>query len=85
MRIGIVLVLAGWVLAGGEAAAQGKCDRACLEGISEQYLDNTMVFLFETQLPIRPTKWALETELLERDYYKHWQGLKKRFAAEPVR
>jgi homogentisate 1,2-dioxygenase len=38
-----------------------------------------MVFLFETQLPIRPTKFALETDLLERDYYQHWQGLKKNF------
>jgi homogentisate 1,2-dioxygenase len=44
-----------------------------------------MVFLFETQLPIRPTKWALETELLERDYYKHWQGLKKHFEASGSR
>jgi homogentisate 1,2-dioxygenase len=43
------------------------------------YLDNTLVFLFETQLPIRPTRFALETDLLERDYYTHWQGLKKQF------
>ncbi len=38
-----------------------------------------MVFLFETQLPIRPTRFALETDLLERDYYMHWQGLRKNF------
>jgi len=30
-------------------------------------------------LPIRPTRFALETDLLERDYYTHWQGLKKNF------
>jgi homogentisate 1,2-dioxygenase len=47
--------------------------------LKPQFLDNTMTFLFETQLPIRPTKWALETETLERDYYVHWQGLKKHF------
>ena len=35
---------------------------------------------FKTQLPVRPTKFALETDLLERDYYTHWQGLKKRFS-----
>jgi homogentisate 1,2-dioxygenase len=36
---------------------------------------------------VRPTKFALETELLERDYYTHWQGLKKHFRAlgEPVK
>jgi homogentisate 1,2-dioxygenase len=38
-----------------------------------------MTFIFETQLPVRPTKFALETELLERDYYTHWQRLKKHF------
>ena len=38
-----------------------------------------MTFLFETQLPVRPTRFALETDLLERDYYTHWQGLKKHF------
>jgi len=47
--------------------------------LKPQYLDDTMVFLFETQLPIRPTRFALETELLERDYYTHWQGLRKNF------
>jgi homogentisate 1,2-dioxygenase len=49
--------------------------------LKPQFLDDTMVFLFETQLPILPTRFALESELLERDYYKHWQGLKKHFAA----
>jgi homogentisate 1,2-dioxygenase len=38
-----------------------------------------MVFLFETRLPICPTRFALETDLLETDYYRHWQALKKRF------
>jgi homogentisate 1,2-dioxygenase len=48
------------------------------------YLENTLVFLFETQLPVRPTKFALETELLERDYYTHWQGLAKQFSPTEV-
>jgi homogentisate 1,2-dioxygenase len=60
-------------------------ERGSSANLEPQFLTNTMVFLFETQLPIRPTKWALETELLERDYYQHWQGLKKHFAAESVR
>jgi homogentisate 1,2-dioxygenase len=50
--------------------------------LKPMYLDNTLVFLFETQLAIRPTKFALETDLLERDYYTHWQGLKKQFNVE---
>lgn len=52
--------------------------------LKPQFLDDTMVFLFETQLPIRPTKFAVETELLERDYYSHWLGLKKNFSAAGV-
>jgi homogentisate 1,2-dioxygenase len=47
-----------------------------------QYLDNTLAFLFETQLVVQPTKFALESEILERDYYEHWQGIQKRFHRE---
>jgi homogentisate 1,2-dioxygenase len=52
--------------------------------LKPQFLDDTMVFLFETQLPILPTRFALESDLLERDYYKHWQGLKKNFSTSGV-
>ena len=52
--------------------------------LKPQFLDDTMVFLFETQLPIRPTRFAVETDLLERDYYTHWLGLKKNFSAAGV-
>jgi homogentisate 1,2-dioxygenase len=66
---------------GPDAAAYQRGREAELK---PQYLDNTLVFLFETQLPIRPTKFALETDLLERDYYTHWQGLKKQFSVSGV-
>ena len=46
---------------------------------SPQYLADTLTIVFETQLVIKPTRFALETELLERDYSRHWQGLKKNF------
>lgn len=44
-----------------------------------QYLADTLTIIFETQLVIKPTRFALQTELLERDYYRHWQGLAKNF------
>jgi homogentisate 1,2-dioxygenase len=47
-------------------------------------IENTMAFIFETQMVIRPTKFALETNTLQPDYYQCWQGLKKRFLAEPT-
>ena len=39
-----------------------------------------MTFIIETQLPIRPTRHALESDLLDREYYRSWHGLEKRFA-----
>ena len=42
-------------------------------------LDNTLAFMFETQLPVRPTRFALETKILQHEYFECWQGLKKHF------
>ena len=39
MIVRAVLVLVVWACVEVTASAQGKCDRACLEGIAEQYLD----------------------------------------------
>ena len=40
-----------------------------------------MAFMFETRNVIRPTKQALESPHLQRDYFECWQGLKKHFHA----
>jgi homogentisate 1,2-dioxygenase len=56
--------------------------RATSSDLQPQYLDDTMTFIIETKLPIRTTRWAIETDLLDRDYYRTWQGLAKRFAPE---
>ena len=40
---------------------------------------DTMAFMFETRLAIRPTKFALEASQLQHDYYTCWQGLAKHF------
>jgi homogentisate 1,2-dioxygenase len=63
----------------GHGPDQEAFERGKNVELKPQYLANTMAFMFETQLIIRPTKFALETELLEADYYKTWQGLKKYF------
>jgi homogentisate 1,2-dioxygenase len=36
--------------------------------------------MFETQLAVRPTAFAMNTRILQHEYYECWQGLKKRFA-----
>ena len=54
-------------------------ERGSAASAEPQYLENTMTIVLETQLVIRPTAFAMETDLRERDYYLHWQGLGKRF------
>jgi hypothetical protein len=39
-----------------------------------------MAFMFETRALIRPTRYALETPLLQRDYARVWQELRRHFA-----
>jgi homogentisate 1,2-dioxygenase len=44
-------------------------------------LTDTMAFMFETRAIIRPTRYALETPLLQSDYSRVWQDLRRHFAA----
>jgi homogentisate 1,2-dioxygenase len=43
------------------------------------YWDLGVAFMFETQRVLHPTRFALETPALQRDYDKVWAGLKKMF------
>ena len=54
-------------------------DRATQAELKPQYLANTLAFMFETRFTIETTKFALETESLQRDYFECWQGLHRRF------
>ncbi|MCB0710830.1 MAG: homogentisate 1,2-dioxygenase [Ignavibacteriae bacterium] len=47
--------------------------------LAPHYIDSTMAFMFETRFVPRPSKFALETDLRQEDYYKCWQDLKKNF------
>jgi homogentisate 1,2-dioxygenase len=54
-------------------------ERASAAELKPQKLEGTMAFMFETQLVVRPTKFAMETKILQHEYYECWQGLKKNF------
>jgi homogentisate 1,2-dioxygenase len=56
-------------------------ERASSAELRPQYLSDTLAFMFETQLVIRPTRFALESRILQHEYYECWQGLKKHFRA----
>jgi homogentisate 1,2-dioxygenase len=54
-------------------------ERASGAELKPQYIDGTLAFMFETRLPVRPTRFALETKILQHEYYECWQSLKKNF------
>jgi homogentisate 1,2-dioxygenase len=56
-------------------------ERASHADLKPQRLAETLAFMFETPLVIRPTKFAMESTILQSEYYQCWQGLKKRFHA----
>jgi homogentisate 1,2-dioxygenase len=64
-------------------AAHGP-DRATFERASSaelrpQKIDDTLAFMFETRLVIRPTEFALGTSALQRDYDQCWSGFARQF------
>ena len=43
------------------------------------HIMDTMAFMFETRMMIRPTRFAMVSPQLQRDYAQCWQGLRSRF------
>ncbi len=54
-------------------------ERATASDLKPAKLDQTLAFLFESRYPFRPTDFALNGGLLQKDYINCWQGLKPRF------
>ena len=62
---------------GPDAATFEKASNADIS--QPQHLTDTMAFMFETRTVIRPTRFALESPQLQRDYAQCWQGLRSQF------
>jgi homogentisate 1,2-dioxygenase len=59
-------------------------DATTFEGASSaklepRFISDTLAFMFESRHIIRPTRFALETPLLQNDYWQCWHGLQKHF------
>jgi homogentisate 1,2-dioxygenase len=54
-------------------------EKATSADLKPQYIGNTLAFMFETQLVVRPTEFAMNTRILQHEYFECWQGLRKRF------
>lgn len=46
-----------------------------------QKLSGTLAFMFESRYIIRPTRFAMECQQLQKDYHEVWRGITKRFKA----
>jgi homogentisate 1,2-dioxygenase len=62
---------------GPDAASFNKASAA--DTSKPDHIIDTMAFMFETRAVIRPTRRALESPQLQRDYHHCWQGLRKHF------
>jgi len=63
--------------------AESHAKAVAVDTSKPQYLRDTMAFMFETRLPIRPTGFALDTPMRQADYHLAWQALKKNFRPTP--
>jgi homogentisate 1,2-dioxygenase len=54
-------------------------DKAVAAELKPQKIDNTLAFMFETCLAVRPTRFALDTPALQQDYDDCWAGFEKLF------
>ncbi len=54
-------------------------DRAVAADLKPQKIDDTLAFMFETRLTLRPTRFALDTPSLQRDYDECWAGFENNF------
>jgi homogentisate 1,2-dioxygenase len=66
---------------GPDAATFQRASEADLS--APTVLRDTMAFMFESRWVIRPTRFALDTPLRQRDYARCWEGLQRRF--DPLR
>jgi homogentisate 1,2-dioxygenase len=57
-----------------EAASTAKLEPVFMAG--------TLAFMFESRHILRPTRFATETPLLQRDYWRCWSGIRKNFKPE---
>lgn len=43
--------------------------------LAPQHYENTLAFMFETRYVLRPSRFAMETPALQKDYWKCWEGM----------
>jgi homogentisate 1,2-dioxygenase len=54
-------------------------DRASAAELKPVKLSGTLAFMWETRFACRPTKFAMDSAILQHEYYECWQSLRKNF------
>ena len=54
-------------------------EKAVAADLAPQKIEDVLAFMFESRWVIRPTRFALETPALQKDYDACWQGFPKNF------
>jgi homogentisate 1,2-dioxygenase len=58
-------------------------EKAVAADLAPHKIENVLAFMFETRWVIRPTRFALETPALQKDYDSCWQGFARNFRSRP--
>lgn len=58
-------------------------DKATNVALQPVQIKDTMVFMFESRYAYAPTRFALESPILQKDYWKCWAGLESHFRKAP--
>ncbi len=61
----------------GHGPDQESWDKATNAELKPHKIENTMAFMFESRWVIRPTRFAMETPLMQLDYDDCWTGFQK--------
>ncbi len=54
-------------------------ERATAAELQPRKVSDTLAFMFETRMVVRPTRYAMESKILQHEYYECWQGLKRNY------
>lgn len=54
-------------------------DKAMTVDLKPVKIENSLAFMFESRYILRPTKAALASKTLQKDYFHVWRGIKKHF------
>ncbi len=61
----------------GHGPDQASWEKATNAELKPHKIENTMAFMFESRWVIRPTRFAMETPLMQLDYDDCWTGFEK--------